>query len=61
MNAQPPDFEGEEVWQQKLEKKLAAAFADVRERAEADGVSYRDAAYRIAVRRVADAEELRGH
>ena len=44
-----------------LEKKLVAAFADVRKRAEADGVCYRDAAYRIAVRRVADAEELRGH
>ena len=45
----------------QLEKKLVAAFHDVRSRAEADGVCYRDAAYRIAVRRVADAEELRGH
>ena len=45
----------------QLEKKLVAAFHDVRARAEVDGVCYRDAAYRIAVRRVADAEELRGH
>jgi glutamate dehydrogenase (NAD(P)+) len=45
----------------QLEKKLVNAFREVRERAEADGVAYRDAAYRIAVRRVADAEALRGH
>jgi glutamate dehydrogenase (NAD(P)+) len=59
-NLQQFRWELDEVRKQ-LEKKLVAAFADVRKRAEADGVSYRDAAYRIAVRRVADAEELRGH
>lgn len=46
---------------EELERSLTRAFREVRERSEADGVSYRDAAYRIAVRRVADAEELRGH
>lgn len=59
-NLQQFRWELDEVRRQ-LERKLVAAFADVRARAEADGVSYRDAAYRIAVRRVADAEELRGH
>ncbi len=46
---------------EELNRSLVRAFTEVRARAEADGVSYRDAAYRIAVRRVADAEELRGH
>ncbi|HUE77168.1 MAG TPA: hypothetical protein VMM83_04435, partial [Longimicrobiales bacterium] len=59
-NLQQFRWELDEVRKQ-LERKLVAAFHDVRERAEADGVTYRDAAYRIAVRRVADAEELRGH
>ena len=45
----------------ELRSALVGAFHQVRERAEQDGVSYRDAAYRIAVRRVADAEKLRGH
>jgi len=45
----------------QLEKKLVRAYAQVRERAEREGISYRDAAYRIAVQRVADAEKLRGH
>jgi glutamate dehydrogenase (NAD(P)+) len=45
----------------ELETALTHAYDEVRTRMEADGVSYRDAAYRIAVQRVADAEELRGH
>ncbi len=45
----------------ELETALTHAYDGVRTRAEKDGVSYRDAAYRIAVQRVADAEELRGH
>lgn len=45
----------------ELETALTHAYGEVRKRMEADGVSYRDAAYRIAVQRVADAEELRGH
>ncbi len=45
----------------ELDRLLVRAYGEVRERAELDGVSYRDAAYRIAVRRVADAEALRGH
>lgn len=46
---------------EELERSMVKAYSEVRGRAEVDGVSYRDAAYRIAVRRVADAEELRGH
>ena len=45
----------------ELHTALVGAFEKVRERAEKDGVAYRDAAYRIAVQRVADAERLRGH
>lgn len=45
----------------ELETALVHAYDQVRTRMEADGVSYRDAAYRIAVQRVADAEHLRGH
>jgi glutamate dehydrogenase (NAD(P)+) len=47
--------------QDHLERKMVEAYRAVRERAEADGVALRDAAYRIAARRVADAEQLRGH
>ena len=45
----------------ELHEALVGAWDEVHARAETDGVPYRDAAYRIAVQRVADAEELRGH
>ncbi len=44
----------------ELERKLAAAWQDVRGRATSDDVSYRTAAYEIACQRVAEAIELRG-
>ncbi len=46
---------------QELERRLLRATAQVRERAAADGCSLRQAAYRVAVSRVASAEALRGH
>ena len=46
---------------QELERRLLRATAEVRERAAADGCSLRQAAYRVAVSRVASAEALRGH
>ena len=45
----------------ELHSALTSAFEAVKSRADQDGVPYRDAAYRIAVQRVADAETLRGH
>ena len=59
-NLQQMRWDLEDVRRQ-LEKKLVTAFREVAARAEADGVSYRDAAFRIAVKRVAEAEEMRGH
>lgn len=45
----------------ELERMMVQAYRSVKDRCAADSVSLRDAAYRIAVRRVADAETLRGH
>ena len=44
-----------------LEKKMVAAYRDVLAFARERSVSLRTAAYAISLRRVADAEELRGH
>jgi glutamate dehydrogenase (NAD(P)+) len=44
-----------------LEKKMVAAYREVLMLAKERSVSMRTAAYAIALRRVADAEELRGH
>jgi glutamate dehydrogenase (NAD(P)+) len=44
-----------------LEKKMVAAYREVLTLAKERSVSMRTAAYAIALRRVADAEELRGH
>ena len=44
-----------------LEKKMVAAYRDVYRMATERGVDLRTAAYMIALKRVADAEELRGH
>ncbi|MFO7893760.1 MAG: Glu/Leu/Phe/Val dehydrogenase dimerization domain-containing protein [Longimicrobiales bacterium] len=45
----------------ELHTALVGAWDEVHARAEANGGSYRDAAYQIAVQRVADAERIRGH
>ena len=45
---------------EELARRLLGAHADVRARAAADGCSLREAAYRVAVSRVAEAEALRG-
>jgi len=44
-----------------LERKMVTSYRDVVELAKQRDVSLRTAAYAIALRRVADAEELRGH
>jgi glutamate dehydrogenase (NAD(P)+) len=44
-----------------LERKMVAAYRDVRALASQRNVSMRTAAYAIALQRVADAENLRGH
>lgn len=44
-----------------LERKMVTAYREVQDLAEERGVSMRTACYAIALRRVADAEELRGH
>lgn len=46
---------------ENLETKMIEAYRTVRDRAAEDAISLRDAAYRIAVKRVVDAETLRGH
>jgi glutamate dehydrogenase (NAD(P)+) len=45
---------------EELARRLAVAHADVRARAAADGCTLREAAHRLAVGRVAEAEALRG-
>ena len=50
-----------ELVNQGLEKKMVAAYRDVYRVAQERGVDLRTAAYMIALKRVADAEELRGH
>ena len=45
---------------QELRKKMSLAFHQVRKRSIADGITYREAAFDIAVERVARAVELRG-
>jgi glutamate dehydrogenase (NAD(P)+) len=44
-----------------LERKMVTGYREVADLAKLRGVSLRTAAYAIALRRVADAEELRGH
>jgi glutamate dehydrogenase (NAD(P)+) len=44
-----------------LERKMVAAYRDVHRLAKEKGVSLRTAAYAIALKRVAYAEEMRGH
>jgi glutamate dehydrogenase (NAD(P)+) len=44
-----------------LERKMVTAYREVHDLAQARGVPLRTAAYAISLRRVADAEELRGH
>jgi glutamate dehydrogenase (NAD(P)+) len=44
-----------------LERKMVAAYREVSTMSSQRGISMRTAAYAIALRRVADAEELRGH
>jgi glutamate dehydrogenase (NAD(P)+) len=45
---------------EELARRLAVAHADVRARAASDGCTLREAAHRVAVGRVAEAETLRG-
>jgi glutamate dehydrogenase (NAD(P)+) len=45
----------------ELRRRLLGAYGAVQARATADTCSLRDAAYRVAVSRVAAAEQLRGH
>jgi glutamate dehydrogenase (NAD(P)+) len=44
----------------RLEQRMRASYAAVAQRARADGISLRDAALVIGVRRVAEAHQLRG-
>ena len=59
-NLQQMRWELEDV-NARLERKLISAYRDVRSLATQRGVSMRTAAYALALRRVADAEELRGN
>ncbi len=58
-NAQNYYWELEEV-QQRLDTKMTRAFKAVYEMSEAKKVSLREAAYLVAIKRVADAMKLRG-
>ena len=58
-NLQEVRWEEEKV-NQELRKKMSVAYQVVRKRAIADGITYREAAFDIAVERVARAVELRG-
>ena len=58
-NLQEFHWEEERV-NQELHKKMTVAFHAVRKRSTADGTTYREAAFDIAVERVARAVELRG-
>jgi len=51
---------GQEQTLQELEKRMATAWSATRERVEEAGISYRLAAYAIAVKRIIEAIELRG-
>jgi glutamate dehydrogenase (NAD(P)+) len=44
----------------RLEQRMRSAYAAVAQRARADGITLRDAALVIGVRRVAEAHQLRG-
>ena len=50
----------EETVNQELRKHMSRAFLEVRERASSETITYRQAAFEIAVQRVAKAVELRG-
>jgi glutamate dehydrogenase (NAD(P)+) len=50
----------EERVNQRLAELMNAATDDVLSRAHASGITHREAAYEIAVQRVAEAEHLRG-
>ena len=58
-NIQNVSWERRQV-DEELSRRLLGAHADVRARAAADGCSLREAAWRVAVLRVAEAETLRG-
>tara|TARA_B100000315_G_scaffold174382_1_gene162792 strand:- start:21 stop:1253 length:1233 start_codon:yes stop_codon:yes gene_type:complete len=58
-NLQEFHWEEERV-NEELRKIITGAFHQVRERVSADGITYRQAAFEIAVQRVARAVELRG-
>lgn len=58
-NLQEFHWEEEKV-NRELRKKMSVAFHAVIERSNSDGISYREAAFDIAVERVARAVELRG-
>ncbi|MDO4586059.1 MAG: Glu/Leu/Phe/Val dehydrogenase [Planctomycetia bacterium] len=58
-NAQNYYWELEEV-HKRLDQKMTAAFKAVYEMSQAKGTNLRDAAYLVAIKRVADAAHLRG-
>lgn len=51
----------EDKFNTELHRYLLSAYEGVQDRADADGISLRDAAYAIAVGRVAEASRLRGY
>lgn len=59
-NLQQLRWELDEV-RARLERKMVAAYHEVSALAKKEGVTLRTAAYALAIRRVAEAEELRGH
>jgi glutamate dehydrogenase (NAD(P)+) len=60
MNIQQFRWDEEQV-NRELRKRMAAAWAEVKGRADADGVPLRLAAFAIAIERVARAVDLRGY
>jgi glutamate dehydrogenase (NAD(P)+) len=60
MNIQQFRWDEEQV-NRELRKRMAAAWAEVKARADADGVSLRLAAFAVAIERVARAVDLRGY
>jgi glutamate dehydrogenase/leucine dehydrogenase len=59
-NLQQLRWEIDEV-RDRLERKMVSAYREVSTLAKKEGVNLRTAAYAIALRRVAEAEELRGN
>ena len=58
-NLQNVQWERRQV-DEELARRLTGAHAQMRARAAADGCTLREAAHRLAVARVAEAERLRG-